>query len=657
LPSLQTTSTRDSFQERSRSLRPGRARRFALRRPWFLPEGRQLSDEAWRERHRGITAVLWLHVPVLYVYGLMRGFSATAVLIQVSILALPATLAMWVALSRNIRSACTSAGLVMGASVMVHLSGGSIEAYFQFFVVLALLSLYQAWLPFLFALVYVVGEHGVVGMMSPQSLYNNPSDIENPWRFALIHGAFVLAAATANVLSWRLTEREALRDGLTCLPNRVCFVDALDRILDKRGHGRCAVVFMDLDNFKDANDAFGHHVGDSLLIAVARRIERQLRTTDMVARLGGDEFAILLVEPASEPYVRATAQRLLTVFAEPVRIGDLTIGAHASIGIAFADDGARAVDLLRNAELAMYDAKPAGGRKIREYRAELHDAVLLRTQLETELRSALKEEQFVIHYQPIIDLVSGRMTGTEALVRWQHPTRGLLAPGEFIPVAEASGLIVPLGAWVLRTACRQTAEWQQLAPDQPTLTVAVNLSPLQLREQTLIETVVEALQSSGLEAHRLCLEITEGSVIKDFDASLQVLNALRTIGVSLALDDFGTGYSSLSYLNQLPVSSVKIDRSFVFDMNDNVPNAQIVLAIIDLAHALGMSVTAEGAETRDQLTTLIAMHSDHAQGYLFGRPMAPEDMQGHISRQSISTSEADFPPNWSALSAPISAAQ
>ncbi|MDQ1700597.1 MAG: hypothetical protein QOG34_2460, partial [Frankiaceae bacterium] len=263
------------------------------------------------------------------------------------------------------------------------------------------------------------------------------------------------------------------------------------------------------------------------------------------------------------------------------------------------------------------------GARVATYRPTLHTAAVRRTELEAELRIALADEQFVLHYQPIVDLASNRIVGTEALIRWQHPTAGLLAPGEFITAAEQSGLIVPLGAWVIRTACRQTAAWQQAEPDSAPITVAVNLSPRQLLDRTLVATVAEALHDSGLDPSSLCLEITEGSVIKDFDATMPTLNALRTLGVSLALDDFGTGYSSLSYLKQLPVTSVKIDRSFVGDLEANASNGQIILAIIELAHALGMSVTAEGAETAQQLAALKAMRSDMAQGYLLGRPMAP----------------------------------
>ncbi|MCU1601671.1 MAG: diguanylate cyclase/phosphodiesterase, partial [Frankiales bacterium] len=594
-----------------------------LRRPWFLPEGRRLSEAVWAQRHRGLTVVLWAHLPLLFAFGMYRGVGLSDDAVQVGVLLVPALAASLPWLSRNVRSASASLGLVMGASVLVHLSGGSITAHFQFFVVLGFLTLYQAWLPFLLALLYVVGEHGILGALDPSQVYDNSSGQAHPWQTALVHGGFVLAASAANVLSWRLTEQESLRDGLTGLPNRVALLDALDKTLQSKRRGT-AVLFVDLDNFKDANDAFGHHVGDELLVALAHRLTRQLRPSDVLARLGGDEFAIVLSDLLSKDEAKAIGDRLLNCIQEEVRIGDISLAAYASVGLAFAQADMTAADLLRNADLAMYEAKRDGGSRLCEFQPSLHTAALRRTELEVELRAALEGEQFVLHYQPIVDLASQRIVGTEALVRWQHPTRGLLAPGEFITAAEQSGLIVSLGAWVIRTACQQTAAWQQAQPDGAPLTVAVNLSPRQLVDRALVATVAEALHDSGLDASSLCLEITEGSVIKDFEQTMPVLNALRTLGVSLALDDFGTGYSSLSYLKQLPVNTVKIDRSFVSDLGSDNPNSQIVLAIIELAHALGMSVTAEGAETGTQLDVLKAMNSDHAQGYLLGRPMPSE---------------------------------
>jgi diguanylate cyclase len=564
-----------------------------------------------------------MHIPVLYGYALLRGWGPASGALQVAILAVPAAIAMIPRLSRNLRSSSTSIGLVIGASVLVHLAGGSIEAHFEFFVIIAFLTLYQAWLPFLLALAYVVLEHGLLGAIDPSVVYNSPADIAHPWKFAAIHGGFVLAASFANVLSWRLTEQEALHDGLTGLPNRVFFLDSLSKAIEGKGRTSTAVLFIDLDNFKDANDAFGHNVGDQLLQALSQRLQRLLRVGDVLARLGGDEFAIALCGIASHEDARDASQRILSAFNDPVRVSDVTLSSGASLGLAFSDaDTESGGDLLRNADLAMYEAKRNGGGRVAEYQPIFHTVALRRTELEAELRYALDHDQFVVHYQPIFELVTNRLIGTEALVRWQHPTRGLVPPIEFIPAAEQSGLIVPLGTWVLRTACRQTADWQSRHPDQAPMTISVNLSPRQLLDRTLVATVAEALHDAELDPSSLCLEVTEGSVITDFEATMPTLHALRALGISLALDDFGTGYSSLSYLRQLPVNSVKIDRSFVSDLGNSTANTQIVVAIIDLAHALGMSVTAEGAETQEQLSTLRAMNSDHAQGYVLGRPQS-----------------------------------
>ncbi|MCW2674432.1 MAG: hypothetical protein JWP14_3021 [Frankiales bacterium] len=629
-----TSSNRGPTTESAQS--PARAAQASgtwLRRPWFLPEGRRLTEPVWRQRHRGMTAFLWLHLPALFGFALSRGFAPAAAAAQVAVLVLPALLGSLPMLSRNVRSASTSLGLVIAASLLVHISGGSIEAHFQFFVILAFLTLYQSWLPYLLALLYVVAEHGIVGALDPRSVYDNPAAVAHPWRYAMIHGGFVLAASCANVLSWRLTEQEATRDGLTGLPNRVALLDALDKTLQGRGRKSTAVLFIDLDNFKDANDAFGHEVGDGLLVALAGRLGAQLRVGDTLARLGGDEFAVVLSDLSHPEDALASAERLLRTLYDPIRIGEFTLSAEASLGLAYADGATNGADLLRNADLAMYQAKRDGGGQVAVYRPTLHTAVLRRSELEADLRVALDEQQFVLHYQPIIDVTTNRLVGTEALVRWEHPVRGLLGPVEFITAAEQSGLIVPLGAWVLRTACIQTAAWQQQTPDRVPLTVAVNLSPRQLLDRTLVATVAEALHDSGLDASSLCLEITEGSVIRDFETTMPTLNALRTLGVSLALDDFGTGYSSLSYLKQLPVNIVKIDRSFVNDLGNETPNSQIVLAIIELAHALGMRVTAEGAETHLQLHTLRAMGSDQAQGYLLGRPMPVDSLSGLLANE------------------------
>jgi diguanylate cyclase (GGDEF)-like protein len=604
---------------------PQRVRWLPLRLPWFLPQGRRLPEEAWRQRHKGLTLLLWAHIPVLFVFAVLRGFSATDAALECSVLLVPAAAALLPQWSRNLRSASTSLGLVIAASIFVHFAGGIIEAHFQFFVVLAFLVLYQSWTPFLVALAYVVLEHGIIGVIDPQAVYNTPAAAAHPWTLAALHGGFVLAASFGNLLAWRLTENEAVRDRLTGLPNRSAFLDALDKTMGRRRMAT-AVLFIDLDNFKDANDAFGHDVGDLLLQATATRLLNAIRTGDLLARLGGDEFAVVLAGLQDRAEGLAAAGRLLGHLSESFRIDGLDLSVSASVGLAYGDEAPSSTALLRNADLAMYEAKRRGGRRVCEYEPALHAVALRRTELEAELRGALKRDEFVVHYQPIFDLSSGQLVGTEALVRWAHPSRGLVPPGDFIPAAERSGVIVPMGLWVLQTACHQTAAWQAMHPGNVPLTVSVNLSARQLASSGLYSNVVEALGSSGLEPSSLCLEITEGSVIRDFEATLATLNELKTLGVALALDDFGTGYSSLSHLQRLPVDSVKIDRGFVDGLDDDNHNARIVVAIIDLAHALGMSATAEGAETDVQLATLRDMQCDLVQGFVLGRPVSADEL-------------------------------
>jgi diguanylate cyclase len=575
-------------------------------------------------------------VPLLFGFALYQGYSISHGLEACLPVAVTAGLAMIAQFARQARSASVAVGLVVSCSILVDLSGGAIEAHFSYFVVIAFLTLYQEWLPFLIAIVFVLFEHGLVGVVDPRAVYDHPGMAgmgQDPWKWAFIHAGFVLAASFANLLAWRLTEHEALHDSLTGLPNRVLFVESVQQACD-RNRQATAVLFIDLDDFKDANDGFGHESGDQLLRAISARLRTAARHGDLIGRLGGDEFGVLLQHVANHEEGLGAAERYLATFREPFALSGLSLITSASIGLVFADgnESNTAVTLMRNADLAMYDAKRAGGAQISTYRPDMHNVVVHRANFQAELRKALARKEFILHYQPLVSVLSGEIVGNEALVRWQHPTRGLIPPAEFIAVAEQSGLIVALGRWVLRTACAQTVAWHTEHPDKPPLTVSVNLSPRQLADRHLIATVVDALAESGLDARYLCLEITEGAVIKDFDGALPKLRALKAIGVTLALDDFGTGYSSLSYLRQLPVDSLKIDRSFITDLTAGKDH-RIVAAIIDLAHALGMSVTAEGVETEEQLGMLRGMTSNLAQGYLLGRPMPQQQMTQLLDEQ------------------------
>ena len=618
-----------------------------------LPKGRRLSDEVWAQRHRGLTGLLWAQAPALFFFALYRHYSVSDGLYAAAPIVATGVLAVIPQLNRRIRSASVAGGLVVACSVLVDLSGGVIEAHFSYFVVIAFLSLYQEWTPFLIAILFVLLEHGIVGVIDPTAVYQHagmPGMDQDPWKWAVIHAGAVLAASFANLLAWRLTEQEAMHDSLTGLPNRLLFTESVDVSCQGRGRQTTAVLFLDLDNFKDANDGFGHDSGDRLLCTITARLRAAARYGDVVARLGGDEFGVILRNIENHDEGVGAAERYLAAFDEPFEVNGLSMVTSASIGLVFAgQETADSHSLMRYADLAMYAAKRAGGAQIAVYQADMHEIVVNRANRQVELRQALHHDEFVLNYQPLVDIETGGIVGNEALVRWQHPEQGLIPPVEFIGIAEESGLIFALGEWVLRTACQQTADWHAAYPDQRPITVSVNLSPRQLSDRDVIDTVARALADSGLDSRYLCLEITEGAVIKDLDAALPKLRALKAIGVSLALDDFGTGYSSLSYLRLLPVDSVKIDRSFIIELTDE-RNRRIVKAIIDLAHALGLSVTAEGIETEQQLATLRELSCDVAQGYLLGRPMlAPKMTQlledrvaprGHRNRNSHALRES-----------------
>ncbi|WP_203236184.1 EAL domain-containing protein, partial [Methylobacterium crusticola] len=414
----------------------------------------------------------------------------------------------------------------------------------------------------------------------------------------------------------------AVHDGLTDLPNRNLFRERLnERLLEirRRGEG-CAVLYLDLDRFKAVNDTLGHLAGDALLREIAHRIRSMLRSEDTVARLGGDEFAVLLARAGQHDEVAVVARRLIETVQAPVTLGAQQIEVGVSIGIAFAPPhGNDAETLFKRADLALYRAKAEGRNTFRFFEAAMDEAVEERRRLELDLRLALQRGEFELHYQPILDIASGAITSAEALVRWRHPTRGLVPPGTFIPLAEETGLIVPLGEWVLRAATHDARRWPAH------VSVAVNVSALQVRHGHLVRTVRAALEATGLPARRLELEITESALMTDNEHVCEVLHDLRGLGVRIALDDFGTGYSSLSYLRQFPFDKLKIDRSFISGIRDP-ETAAIVRAIVALGTSLGMVVTAEGIETPEQFALARAEGCTTAQGYLIGRPCAAGDV-------------------------------
>jgi diguanylate cyclase len=418
----------------------------------------------------------------------------------------------------------------------------------------------------------------------------------------------------------------ATHDALTCLPNRLLLIDRLHQAISQaqRLQRRFAVLVFDLDRFKSINDSLGHLAGDELLKQVAQRLSQQLRRADTLARLGGDEFVLLLNETADQQSAAAAAHRVLTSVAAPTKLGGLDIQPSTSIGVAiYPDDGTDVETLLQHADVAMYHAKRNGGGNFEFFAPRIDTFGRGRLELENGLRRALAERQFLLHYQPKVDVRTGRIDGAEALIRWRHPERGLIAPASFIPVAEETGLIVPIGEWVLREACRQAAAWQN-AGLRP-MRVAVNLSAAQFRQQTLTEVVRSALADARLSASYLEIELTESAVMQDAEASIQILRHLSDIGLSISIDDFGTGYSSLNYLRRLPLDSLKIDRTFIREVTASRDDAEIVRAIVSLAHSLRLEVVAEGVENADQLAFLRGLGCDQYQGYLCSPPVPSED--------------------------------
>jgi diguanylate cyclase (GGDEF)-like protein len=415
----------------------------------------------------------------------------------------------------------------------------------------------------------------------------------------------------------------ALHDALTGLPNRVLLNERLEHALARVKRGEMvATHLLDLDHFKNVNDTLGHPAGDKLLQMVTDRLRALVRETDTIARMGGDEFAILQVAIAQPSDATSLAQRIIEVVSEPYDIDGQQVIIGTSVGIAVGPtDGLNPDQLMRNADLALYRAKGGGRGMYRFFEPEMDAQMQARRDLEYDLRKALVAGEFELHYQPVVNLESNAITGFEALLRWRHPERGMLSPGAFIPLAEEIGLIIPLGEWVLRNACATAASW----PDD--LKVAVNLSPAQFRSPGLVQIVVGALAASGLPAGRLELEITETVLLEDKEATLATLYQLRGLGVGIAMDDFGTGYSSLSYLQSFPFDRIKIDQSFVKDINDTAGSLNIVRAVAALANGLGMTSTAEGVETKEQLDTVKSEGCTDMQGFLFSPPRPVHEIE------------------------------
>ena len=747
------------------------------RMPAWLPTGHALAQQDWLRRHQAISILLWVHVAAVPIYGIVTGQPPAHAIAESSVLAVLALAAGHRGLASTARSVMATLGLVTASAMLTHFSSGLIEMHFHFFVMVAVISLYQSWVPFLIALGFVVLHHGIGGQLAAGSVYNHASAARNAWIWALIHGGFILAESTACLIAWRLNEialenerdarhemakahddlataqlmssvgswewdtesgvvlwsdelyrivgrepgdfvptvasflahvadherervgalietaartgapldyeceivradgerrvvhalghqpataegepvrvlgtcqdvsdrkaleaeieHRAFHDALTGLANRALFLDRLEHALRLSGRSGASLslLYLDLDDFKTVNDNLGHSVGDELLSAVADRLSSAVRSADTVARLGGDEFAILL-EDTSAADAQVVATKLLDVMGEPLQLPANRLLIRASIGIAVHESADDAGDMLRHADIAMYAAKRQGKNSYRLFNEGMQSSLTARMRLEAELAEAIERDQFILHYQPLVDMNSEVIQGVEALVRWDHPQRGVLPPSEFIPVAEELGLITALGAWVLRQATTDARTLQETLGHE--LYVSVNVAAPQLHTD-FVATVDAALAESGLDAHHLLLEITETCLMSQETAVVERLSTLRDMGVRIAIDDFGTGYSSLSYLRDLPIDLLKIDRSFVRDIAQGPEESALAHSIIKLGTVFGLMVVGEGIETSAQADVLRGLGCHTGQGYHYFRPT---DLQSLIAATSGSAAPA-----------------
>jgi diguanylate cyclase (GGDEF)-like protein len=757
--------------------------RFARMRA-FLPTGASLPEEVWWQRHRGILVLLSLHVPIVFTVAIAQGVGVPHAGLETSAVLGLAALAWASRPHRSLSMIIAALGLLTCSAVLVHLSHGLIEMHFHFFVMVGVITLYQQWQPFLIALGYVVFQHGAAGVLSPESVYNHPAAVANPWKWAGVHGLFILGMSAAGIITWRLNEsllavtrgqqralesregeledalsllhatldatadgilvvdlegqitstnrrfgeiwaipqaildtrddtaalgyamsqladpegfvrkvnelyahltaesydtvlfkdgrvieryskpqrvggeivgrvwsfrdvtqrkqledelaHQAFHDSLTGLANQALFRDRVEHALARtfRVEGNLAVLFLDLDNFKTVNDSLGHTAGDELLVEVSARLLSCLRDGDTAARLGGDEFALLVEDAADEHDVIVVAERVVASLRHPFVLAGKEVFAGASLGIAFAERGLDCDQILRNADLAMYTAKSLGKNRFEVFAPEMHTNAVDRLEVEAELRRALERGELRLLYQPIVDLATSHITGAEALIRWEHPERGLLSPDVFIPVAEDTGLIEAIGQWVITEACAQAQRWNAEHLRDTPITVSINVSPRQLRDPEIVDDVAGALSLTGAAPDSITLEITEGAMMQDTEVALVHLTALKALGVQLAVDDFGTGYSSLSYLQRFPIDVLKIDRSFVHGIDRGPEESALARAIVRLAQSLRLVAVAEGVENEYQADMLRRLGCPRAQGYLYARPSPAADISALLAAEA-----------------------
>jgi diguanylate cyclase (GGDEF)-like protein/PAS domain S-box-containing protein len=733
-----------------------------------IPGTSTLPSEEWERRHQWIAGLLAAHAPGIALFALFRGFGIHG-LLEALIVPMFALAAYRQSLSPRTRSIVTGMGLMISSALLTHLSGGRTEMHFHFFVMIAVISLYQDWRPFLASIAFVASHHAIFGVIRPEDVFDTPEAWRNPIKWALIHAVFVLAMSAVCVVSWGIIEEghkrsrrqlednerrfrslienstdvvtvmdpdgvitydspaaervlgylpgervgtkgldyvhaddldqayaalaraadtrttvhnlvvrgrhkngtyrwiecsianladevgvdgtvanfrditdrrnleiqlahQAFHDPLTGLANRALLSDRLEHSLaasGRLGGRRVALLYLDLDDFKTVNDGLGHDAGDDILRETARRLSSAIRPGDTASRLGGDEFAVLLEEIDDPETAYEVGARVLEALAAPFDLEGAQVPISASLGIAVSTVSDDAAALLRNADLAMYRAKGDGKGRFEVYERGMHAAVVERMAMKADLRRGVQAGEFEAYYQPIVELASGRVTGVEALVRWNHPEKGVVPPLTFIPLAEETGLIVSIGRDVLRQSCHDLAQWQRELGALAPATVSVNLSARQLADPTLLDDVTSALEDACLPPSALTLEVTESVLLSDTDAAASTLQILKRMGVSLALDDFGTGYSSLSHLERFPVDIVKIDKSFVDGLGG--ADSPLVAAIVHLGDMFHLAVTAEGIEDERQLACLQQLGCQRGQGYYFARPLPADQLRAQLA--------------------------
>lgn len=510
-------------------------------------------------------------------------------------------------------------------------------------------------IPILNSASYLPIKHPAASALDSQSTLSLPDDIlletKGKSRIPIALTAAPLKDGKGNPMGvvtafWDITDhkqarelliRNAFYDSLTTLPNRALFLDRLNQSLERvkqYPNDSFALLFVDIDRFKVVNDSLGHPCGDQLLLAIGHRLCQNLFATDTVARFGGDEFAILLEHVHNKDMACEVAERINRVLQQPFQIEGQNVYTSASVGVVFGDNNYQnADDLLRDADIAMYRAKGEGKGCFAIFEPSMYTQVKGLLQLENDLREAITKREFEVHYQPILSLSTRKIIGFEALVRWRRPDQGLISPGVFIPVAEETGLIVPIDWWVMDEACFQIRAWQQQFPTSPPLSISINISSKQFSQPSLVEQVQQTLEKTGISAHSLKLEITETALIENPEFANTILNQLKQLGVKLCIDDFGTGYSSLSYLHRFPLDILKIDRSFINSVQSNDEKLKIVKVIIDLAKTLEMPIVSEGVETEEQAQILQELECEYAQGFLFHKPV--EAKQAELILQQV----------------------